>query len=211
MDEILKQMENIFLSNINSIKYEQNNLIKKINELENLNEKLSNDNLNLKNIIEELNKEKKAKSSSTIWESMNTKLAEKDNIIEKLKKDVEFYKRTGTKTNIAEKYQANIAKTNTSDESDLFDTKTIKSHANKEIKIEKKINEDKENFTNEIEIIKNIVDTENAENVEVKVKKSKDKEKSEKKKKKKKKIIEENKEDDLDDLEALEKELAGLN
>ena len=49
---------------------------------------------NLKNIINTLKKENSEKSSKTIWETTQQKLKEKDEIIEELKKTIEFYKRT---------------------------------------------------------------------------------------------------------------------
>ena len=149
MDVILKQLE----INLNSIKDEHNKSIQQIQELEEKNNIIVEENNRLKNTIEELNKEKKAKTSSTIWESMNAKLSEKDTIIEQLKKDIEFYKRTGTKTNIAEKWQSTISKSNEKINIQLSDKlvektfNTIKNNCD----IKKHIEEEKEEEEEKIE------------------------------------------------------------
>ena len=50
----------------------------------------------LKDKIESLKKENSEKSSKTIWETTQHKIKEKDELIEELKKAIEFYKRTQT-------------------------------------------------------------------------------------------------------------------
>ena len=216
MDSTLEQIKNIFENNFVKIKEEYNLLIKQMKITEEKNIYLEQENIKLKNTISELNREKKEKSSSAIWESMNSKLGEKDVIIEQLKKDIEFYKRTGTKTNVGEKYQYNLLKQNSS----IF-TEPIYTTQNNSIIIENNIQNKIINDNKQIEIVKNeqieIVKNEQIEivkNEQIEIvmenqvastKKLKDKSKDKSEKKKKKKIIEE--ENDLDDLE---KELADL-
>lgn len=110
-------MENNLINKFNDIFKEINIEYEKFKEQLNLlneqNNNLMQENILLKNTVKnltnDLNIEKKTKSSSTLWECMNAKLSEKDTIIEQLKKDIEFYKRTtDNKTNIMEKYQHNI-------------------------------------------------------------------------------------------------------
>lgn len=217
MDAILKEFQNVINTNINLIKDEHNKFILQTKELEKKCNLLQEENTKLTNIINELNKEKKAKASSTIWESMNTKLAEKDNIIEQLKKDVEFYKRTGPKTNIAEKWQSNISKSNSSDSNEANETMDAKKTKeektpilNKSVEKEIKLTDEEPKVVEEVVVKEKIVvedenvddaddvDGEEEQEDEPVVKKSKkhkskdkSKDKSEKKKKKKKKTVEE--------------------
>lgn len=196
MNATLKEFQSNFNSNIDLIKNEYDKLILQINELEEKNNILEQENIKLTNTIEELNKEKKAKASSTIWESMNSKLAEKDIIIEQLKKDIEFYKRTGSKVNIADKWQSTVSKCNSSNFKEKKEQKADIINKNKEDNIE---------TIKTVEVIE-VKKDDNDKEKEVIIKKSKDKSKDKsEKKKKKKKVVEE---EDLDDLE---KELAGLN
>jgi hypothetical protein len=210
MNIILEQFKNNFESYIIKIK-EENELLKiQIKDLEEKNSNLEQENINQKNIIEELNKEKKLKSSSTLWETLNSQISEKDTIIEKLKKDIEFYKRTETKNvvNIRDKYQssllASFLESNSTEQrfskSNSNLNNTIQTTENNIFKIID--NEKKEKVINDEEIIIN-------DNKEV-YKKSKDKTKEKSKdkseKKKNKKIIQE----EEDELEELEKELAGI-
>lgn len=213
MNAILNEFQTDFNSNIDLIKNEYDKSISQLKDLEEKNNVLEQENIKLTNIINELNKEKKAKASSTIWESMNSKLAEKDIIIEQLKKDIEFYKRTSSKSNIAEKWQSNISKSNSSDSIETKETKIPISNKSveKEIKLteeELEIKEKRnmkngkvyiEKVSNEEDIndVEDINDEEEQEEEQVikksKKHKSKDKskDKSEKKKKKKKKVVEE--------------------
>lgn len=213
MNAILNEFQTDFNSNIDLIKNEYDKSISQLKDLEEKNNILEQENIKLTNIINELNKEKKAKASSTIWESMNSKLAEKDIIIEQLKKDIEFYKRTSSKSNIAEKWQSNISKSNSSDSIETKETKIPISNKSveKEIKLteeELEIKEKRnmkngkvyiEKVSNEEDIndVEDINDEEEQEEEQVikksKKHKSKDKskDKSEKKKKKKKKVVEE--------------------
>ena len=200
MDSTLEQIKNIFENNFVKIKEEYNLLIKQMKITEEKNIYLEQENIKLKNTISELNREKKEKSSSAIWESMNSKLGEKDVIIEQLKKDIEFYKRTGTKTNVGEKYQYNLLKQNSS----IF-TEPIYTTQNNSIIIENNIQNKIINDNKQIEIVKNEQIEIVMENQVASTKKLKDKSKDKSEKKKKKKIIEE--ENNLDDLE---KELADL-
>lgn len=212
MNAILNEFQTDFNSNIDLIKNEYDKSISQLKDLEEKNNILEQENIKLTNTINELNKEKKAKASSTIWESMNSKLAEKDIIIEQLKKDIEFYKRTSSKSNIAEKWQSNILKSNSSDSIETKETKISISNklVEKEIK-EKEKEKEKRNMKNikvYIEKVSNVEDIndekdindedEEDEEEEQVIKKSKkhkskdkSKDKSEKKKKKKKKVVEE--------------------
>ena len=61
----------------------------------------------LKKKNNDLTYENKSKSSSSLWESTQLQLKEKDLIIENLKKDIEFYKRNGKTNNIMNIYQPN--------------------------------------------------------------------------------------------------------
>lgn len=209
MNAILNEFQTDFNSNIDLIKNEYDKLIFQINELEKKNNILEQENIKLTNTINELNKEKKAKASSTIWESMNSKLTEKDIIIEQLKKDIEFYKRTSSKSNIAEKWQSNISKSNSSDSIETKETKIPISNKSVEKEIELTEEEleikEKRNMKNgkvyiekvsneeDINDVEDINDEEEQEEEQVikKSKKHKSKDKSEKKKKKKKKVVEE--------------------
>lgn len=203
MDTILEEFQTDFYKNINLMKNEHLKLIIQTNELKEKNNLLEQENTKLTNIINELNKEKKAKASSTIWESMNSKLAEKDVIIEQLKKDIEFYKRTGTKSNISEKWQSNISKSNSYDSMEVNEVKEAKKTKEEKTPISNKSVEKENELTNEEHKVvkdKNIdsVDDEKEQDDELHVKKlkkhkskDKSKDKSEKKKKKKKKNVEE--------------------
>ena len=200
MEIIFKNFETSFNSNISDIKKEYYKLDNQIKELENKNNILIEENIKLSNVIEELNKEKKAKASSTIWESMNTKLSEKDIVIEQLKKDIEFYKRTSPKYNITEKWQPGNTKYNSSDTIETpLNLKDVKPYIKQDIKPD--VKPDVQPNIKNMEIN----DDNETENTVV-IKKSKDKIKD--KIIKKKKIIKE--EDNLDDLDDLEKELTGL-
>jgi hypothetical protein len=230
MDIALDEFKNNFDNNINKIKEEYNLLKTQIKKLEEQNTNLEQENIKLKNSIDELNREKKAKASSTLWESLNSKVVEKDNIIEQLKKEIEFYNRTCIKNNIniCDKYQSKLK----SNSSDLTLTEINKIKQNDLITIDKKDNKievnlikniDTINYKNEINEIneninekmlnekmlneKNIIILDNHVTNLKKKDKSKDKlkDKSEKNKKKNKKIIE-----DDNDLDDLEKELAGI-
>lgn len=214
MNAILNEFQSNFNSNIDLIKNEHTKLTHQIKELEEKNNLLEQENTKLTNTINELNKEKKAKASSTIWESMNSKFAEKDVIIEQLKKDIEFYKRTGPKSNIAEKWKSNISKSNSSDSIEEKEVeKTLVS--NKSVEKEIELTDEEPNVVEEADVKqkeKIVVEDENVDGVdgvddvddeeeqedEPVVKKSKkhkskdkSKDKSEKKKKKKKKVVEE--------------------
>ena len=211
MDLTLEQFNNNFQNYIIKIKEEYDFLTNSIKMVEEKNFNLTQENINLKNTIDELNKEKKAKSSSTLWESMNSKIIEKDNIIEQLKKDIEFYKRTGTKTNIGNKYQSNLLKLNSVDSGELVsieqndlitindDTKKNDNDTKVNDNIKKQDNDTKVNILGVKDQNKIII-----ENHDTNLKK-KDKSKDKSEKKKKKKII-----DDDGDLDDLEKELAGI-
>jgi len=207
MNATLIEFQSNFNSNIDLIKNEYNKLIFQINELEEKNNVLKQENTILTNVVEELNKEKKAKSSSTIWESMNSKLAEKDIIIEQLKKDVDFYKRTGPKTNIVNKWQSSVSKSNSSDfEKQKTNIETVKNveavEAVEAIEAVKDVETVKNVEAIEVIEVKKDIETiqtiekdekdDNDEEKEVKIKKSKDKSKDKsEKKKKKKKVVEE--------------------
>ena len=205
MNVILRQFENDFNTNINLIKKEYNEFILQINELREKNDTLKQENEILTNNIIELNKEKNAKTSSTIWMTMNSKLSEKDAIIEQLKKDIEFYKRTGPKINIAEKWQSNISNSCDSIETQknklpLYNKLIEKQNIIKvDYVVENTNNKNENKAVNENEDENNKDEQENYEdeqenNIVKKNKKHKSKEKSidksEKKKKKNKKVIE---------------------
>jgi len=221
MDTILEGFQTDYYKNINLIKNENLKSILQINKLEEKCNLLEQENTKLTNIINELNKEKKAKASSTIWESMNTKLAEKDNVIEQLKKDVEFYKRIVPKSN--------VTKSNLSDSIEVKDVKDVKEEktsiktksVEKEIElkdevlevVEKEPVKQKDKIIVEDEIVDVVCGDKEEEQEEQEeqqeqeeeqvIKKSKkhkskdkSKDKSEKKKKKKKKVVEEEEEND---------------
>ena len=196
MDLIFKNFETSFNSNITDVKNEYYKLNNQIKELENNNDVLKEENRKLSNIIEELNKEKKAKASSTIWESMNTKLSEKDIIIEQLKKDIEFYKRTCPKSNITEKWQQSTIKSNSCD---LIESPINLTDLKQDIKQEVKqnIKQDIKTDIENIEMNDNNIDITNTTEDTVFIKKSKDKtkdklkDKTKDKSKKKKKNIKE--------------------
>lgn len=93
---ISNELNNIISSHNNEInfindKLESEIIFKKIleNKILNLEENICE----LKLKINVLNEKNKEKSSSSIWESMNVKLQEKDSIIEELKKELEYKKR----------------------------------------------------------------------------------------------------------------------
>jgi hypothetical protein len=189
-------------------------LSNKISQLEDTNCK-SQDTINnqlniindLKCRVRELVEEKKSKSSSALWETTTVQLKEKDQIIEGLKKDIEFYKRTQTKSlsPVSAKYQANLTE---SKESEKYS--------------QNKIVLDEENLENTVEIFNNepIVDNFNDQNIEpivdnlnVEIILEQNTEKKKKKKlksEKKSKVIKDNNLDDLNDMDKLERELAEL-
>ena len=107
MDLIIKEFDVVYGQKINQI-------LDEYRKLEQLNEQslidlhlLKEENIALKKRISELNDEKKSKSSSVLWETTQKQLGEKDQIIEQLKKDVEFYKRQSGKTTVTDKYPYN--------------------------------------------------------------------------------------------------------
>lgn len=108
-------MNNNFEIKINQITDILNTLLVENTTLKSNFDDLTNENIALKQQINELIEEKKQKSSSTLWTSINEQLKEKDILIEQLKKDIEFYKRQSstfsTSSNIANKYLQSINKT----------------------------------------------------------------------------------------------------
>jgi len=221
----MEKFKNDFIDNLNLVGEEYKLLKTKISNLSEQNTNLEQENTKLKNTIDELNREKKLKSSSTLWESLNSKVIEKDSIIEQLKKEIEFYKRAGTKnsTNITDKYQSNLSNSNSSSSLSKPNNSNTTAEPNLNNQIDLVPDEKKQEIITEdnIDINNNtIINNENIDNndnreklildtSDLNLKKSKDKTKDKSKdkseKKKKKKIVEDT---DLDDLE---KELAGLN
>lgn len=193
MEDIIKGFNQVFEEKINKIMNEYKKLEQVILESSDLIAKLTEENNLLRKKINELNEEKKSKSSSVLWETTQTQLGEKDKIIEQLKKDVEFYKRQSNKSTVTDKYPYNPNKlTNLTK---LSDDKI--SNQVEETKLEVSIQ------TKQIEIngIKEIEQQE--DNIK---ESSKKKDKSEKKKKKKTRVVDE----DDEDIEKLERELLGL-
>ena len=212
MENIIKEFDEFYNKKNNEILTEYNKLEVIINNSNNTIELLVEENNLLKKKNNEMIEEKKLKSSSTIWESTQTQLKEKDLIIEQLKKDVEFYKRQCNKSNVTEKYPYNS-------NNNVENIKTMKSinesSNNKHISnISQEISQEiKQEVKQEIEVIEIIKSTECDEKLnefgEVIVsKKKKDKLKngSEKKKKKKDKKERSINTNETDDIEKIEKE-----
>ena len=93
MDLIIKEFDAVYEQKINQIINEYKRLEGIIAQSSIESNQLKEENNLLKKKIADLNDEKKTKSSSVLWETTQKQLGEKDQIIEQLKKDVEFYKR----------------------------------------------------------------------------------------------------------------------
>ena len=182
MENIIGELTTFYNNKMTDVIDEYNKLKQLKNSIDKNNFDLVNQNYELKKRIDELIEEKKSKSSSTLWESTQKQLKEKDFLIEQLKKDIEFYKRQSTKTNLMDKYPYN---------------------PNKDINENTYTNENNDN--NETKQIKETIDAN-----EIKSKKKKEKSKDKTDKKKKKEVIKINDDDD-DDVNELEKELLGFN
>jgi hypothetical protein len=229
MEKITGELVNNFNSQISKIINEYNLLNNLVQEQNKQIQLLTEDKNNLKTRINEMQEEKKSKSSSALWESTQLQLKEKDLIIENLKKDIEFYKRNyKNNTNLMDKYpfsgnnnknesvnQLNIEiskqKNNFNNSNKLVNITdyidSTKKEVKKEVKEEVNLLEQKKQ-EQELEIEEKELDLEEQEEKQKKKKSKKDKSKN--KSEKKKKIKEIINVDEDEDINELEKELAKL-
>ena len=121
MEEIILEIRKIYDNNTNlNEKVEKYEL--QLNELININEELKNKNYELIIKVKELEEKNNSKSSKLIWENTQNIIKEKDNEIDKLKKDILYYERQ----NLIKSKQ-NTKEQNTKEENIIVEKKVKKS------------------------------------------------------------------------------------
>ncbi len=107
----------------------------------------------------------KSKSSSSIWESMQVQLQDKDKLIEQLKKDLNFYQRQSVINNITQ--VNNTTQTNIEKKEDnlieVSDNEIIIEKKDKKVKKDKK---DKKDKKSKGKIIHNTEDIDDVDDLE---------------------------------------------
>ncbi len=157
----IKKYLELISSNYDNIILNESNKDKEIDDLKN---KI----IELEKKITDLNDKIKSKSSSSIWESMQLQLQEKDKVIEQLKKDINFYSRQNVinsvpVTNSDKKISQQEITTNNkqtinnqTEVNDLLDSKNtndIIEKKEKKVKKDKKEKKSKKKIEQEIEDI----------------------------------------------------------
>ena len=141
MDNIIDEFNNLCSIKINEIYDNHKILLNQYSILEKNNLQLIQENNNLNIKISELIQEKKLKLSSTIWESTQIQLKEKDLLIEQLKKDNEFYKRNLKTSKVSDVYlsnsQSNFKNNNVEDLKNVEENEVVEIVEEKKIKVKK--------------------------------------------------------------------------
>ena len=108
MEEIITEIRNIYDENKN-LKQKVDIYESNLKELKNTTEELKNKNTSLEIKVKDLEEKNNSKSSKLIWENTQNIIKEKDNEIDKLKKDILYYERQNL---IKSKQETNKQETN---------------------------------------------------------------------------------------------------
>ena len=92
MEEIITEIKNIYDENKN-LKQKVDIYELNLKELKNTTEELKNKNISLEIKVKDLEEKNNSKSSKLIWENTQNIIKEKDNEIDKLKKDILYFER----------------------------------------------------------------------------------------------------------------------
>ena len=156
MEEIITEIRNIYDENKN-LKQKVDIYESNLKELKNTTEELKNKNTSLEIKVKDLEEKNNSKSSKLIWENTQNIIKEKDNEIDKLKKDILYYERK----NLIKSKQETNKQENNKQETNKQETnkqETNKQETNKQenITVEKKSKKSKK--TKNIIITQNDID-----------------------------------------------------